>query len=371
MYCSFCGKKIEDNSVFCTYCGMKTSALQDENINKKTIVEESITREPILTKKPQPISELNQNNDILLSTTQTNNNSVFARKNDISSKLFGFRSNKTWKKALASLFFVFEIFILFYSIIYTSDADFTNTDKFISKFEIFLVFLSGLLPYLFLCDFSKTKNKLIKKGKKFNIVIIVMILFFTPLFTISELSDFRSEESIKYEKQLEQQAIKSNESESTPLEEKVKTKNESTTISKRTNIINQLVDLGFSKKEAEKYTDIFKKVGVDEIYDIHPLLGTGIDDLQNFQGTMFGEKNLFFSFTVENRKLACIYIIIPSHENEAYISSTGKLKIKTTPSTKEVTLYDKWDDDGNYIEDKNGYIAILDYKNKTIKPYKK
>lgn len=66
--------------------------------------------------------------------------------------------------------------------------------------------------------------------------------------------------------------------------------------------INELKQQGFTQAEAEEMQEIFLSIGVDNVCNITPAIGQGIDIIQSFLATANSDKEKFH-FTVEKRKL--------------------------------------------------------------------
>ena len=130
----------------------------------------------------------------------------------------------------------------------------------------------------------------------------------------------------------------------------------------------QFETIGFTGEEAETMEEIFQNVGIYEIGDIQPALGTGIDELQSFIAPVYDSNQLQVNFTVENRDLCYVALAgVPGYEPELYINFFGNLKVREARTIHTVDLFDRWVDDTDYhqpIED--SYIAKVDYENQEI-----
>lgn len=139
-------------------------------------------------------------------------------------------------------------------------------------------------------------------------------------------------------------------------------------------MVSQFVALGFTQAEAKEMKKIFTTVGITEISNIKPAAGSGIDKLQSFTCDIYDyhrdKGGVSVHFTIDKRQLCFISLDgIPSTKTDAYINIFGNVKFKTTNSTRSVTLYDKWDENGEIDESAMGYIAVFDYENKKITKY--
>ena len=89
------------------------------------------------------------------------------------------------------------------------------------------------------------------------------------------------------------------------------------------------------------------------------MAGTGIDELQSFQGALYDTSAYKWGastlFTIDKRQLCFISI------NSFYNNITGEYDT--------ATLYDKWDKNGEIDPNSIGYKAVLDYENKEIVDY--
>lgn len=139
----------------------------------------------------------------------------------------------------------------------------------------------------------------------------------------------------------------------------------------------QFKNLGFTDVESEKMQEIFTTVGITEISNIQSALGSGIDNLQSFKCDIYdyhaNKGGISVRFTVDKRQLCFISLDgIPTTKTDyAYINIFGNVKFKTSNGTQSVTLYDKWDENGEIDNNAVGYIAVFDYNNKKITKYEK
>lgn len=134
----------------------------------------------------------------------------------------------------------------------------------------------------------------------------------------------------------------------------------------------QFVALGFAEEEAQTMKEIFTTVGITEISNIEEGVGSGIDKLQSYKCNIFDyQSSLSLHFTIDKRQLCFISLDgIPTTKTDyAYINIFGNVKFKTSNSTKSVTLYDVWDENGEIIPDAVGYKAVFNYEEKKIENY--
>lgn len=136
------------------------------------------------------------------------------------------------------------------------------------------------------------------------------------------------------------------------------------------NLISQFQSLGLTADEATQVARIFTNVGITQIDEIKPRLGTGIDDLQSYLGLCYGYKNVSTVFTFDKRRLCYIDFTFPDSDEKLYISLTGKVKVKSESSSKTVVMYDMLDDEtGEFDSSRSGYVAKLDWESKKIANY--
>ncbi len=111
------------------------------------------------------------------------------------SKLFGFRSGKTWKKAIAIFSFIIVFLIIISAIFYTDECDFTVKDKILTKLFFVPLLLSFFVPYIWLCDFFPFKVKLEKNGHKAIVIIIAIVLWISIFsFCLADSDKYKSNE---------------------------------------------------------------------------------------------------------------------------------------------------------------------------------
>lgn len=112
---------------------------------------------------------------------------------------------------------------------------------------------------------------------------------------------------------------------------------------------------GFSEEELAEYEEMFTTVGITDYHDV-TVIENGI--MHIIRGEIYDSDELQLNVTMENRKIILIELAgLPATETEAYINWRGNIKFRTVDTTKSVDLY--YDTDG-------GYLAELDWENKTI-----
>ena len=140
-------------------------------------------------------------------------------------------------------------------------------------------------------------------------------------------------------------------------------------------MVQQFVQLGFTQGEAEEMKETFATVGITKISNIQFAIGSGIDNLQSFTCDIYDyhrdKGGVSVHFTIDKRQLCFISLDgIPTTKTDyAYINIFGNVKFKTSNTTKSVTLYDKWDENGEIDDSAIGYLAVFDYENKKITKY--
>jgi hypothetical protein len=148
-----------------------------------------------------------------------------------------------------------------------------------------------------------------------------------------------------------------------------------TTTTKIDTMVQQFIQLGFTQAEAEKMKDIFSTVGITEISNIKAVGDNGIDNLQTYKCDIYDYRadkgGISLHFTIDKRQLCFISLngIPTTKTNYYYINIFGNVKAKTSNSTKSVTLYDIWDENGEIDNSAIGYQAVFDYENSKITKY--
>ncbi len=78
-------------------------------------------------------------------------------------------------------------------------------------------------------------------------------------------------------------------------------------------------------------------------------------------GKIYDSDNLQLNVTLENRQIIYIGLAgIPDTKAEAYLNWRGKVKWKTVDTKRTVDMYS---------DTEGGYLAVLDWENKTISEY--
>lgn len=99
---------------------------------------------------------------------------------------------------------------------------------------------------------------------------------------------------------------------------------------------------------------MFTTVGITDYHNVDVIIG----DMHIIRGEIYDSEDLQLNVTMENRKIIFIeFTGLPATATEAYINWRGNIKFITIDTTKSVDLY--YDVDG-------GYLAELDWENKTI-----
>lgn len=134
------------------------------------------------------------------------------------------------------------------------------------------------------------------------------------------------------------------------------TPNES--MEKPTDLKTVFTEKGFTNEEISSYDEILTNVGITDYHDVD-IIENG--RMHIIRGKIYDSENLQLNITLEDRRIILVELAgIPAEKTEAYINWRGKLKFKTVGTKKSVDLY--YDMDG-------GYVAKLDWENKTIHPY--
>lgn len=113
-------------------------------------------------------------------------------------KLWGFRSNKLWKKIIASLYYLLCLIIIFSSFSKVPQIETNTYDMIIYKISTLLGSLSFLIPPLLISDFN-IKNKLpfLKKKKWWSdvfgfICIFIIAICFSNLIYLFHSDDYKN-----------------------------------------------------------------------------------------------------------------------------------------------------------------------------------
>lgn len=112
---------------------------------------------------------------------------------------------------------------------------------------------------------------------------------------------------------------------------------------------------GFTQDEIASCEEMLNKVGVTDFHDVEI---TENGRMHIVTGKIFDSDALQLNITLEDRKIIVITLAgLPDTDTEAYINWRGKLKFRTVNTKRSVDLY--YDVEG-------GYLAVLDWENKTI-----
>ena len=140
-------------------------------------------------------------------------------------------------------------------------------------------------------------------------------------------------------------------------------------------MVQQFVQLGFTQSEAEEMKEIFTTVGITKISNIEGFGSATIDELKMFKCDIYDyhrdKGGVSVHFTVDKRQLCFVSLDgIPATKTDyAYINIFGNVKFKTSNTSRSVTLYDKWDENGEIDNSAIGYLAVFDYENQKITKY--
>lgn len=145
-------------------------------------------------------------------------------------KIVGFRSNKMWKKIIASLYYLFCLIYIIQSLNNVPVIKANIYDMVIHKISAVLMGLSYLLPTIFISNFKfKDKIPLLKKKKWWSDVFGFIIVFLFMFFCSNIVTLFHSKDYLqRYEEYNATEIIyQKQESDGVPEEEKSSlTKNE-------------------------------------------------------------------------------------------------------------------------------------------------
>ncbi len=115
---------------------------------------------------------------------------------------------------------------------------------------------------------------------------------------------------------------------------------------------------GFTENEITTYEEMFDTVGITDFHDVE-IIENGI--MHIVRGKIFDSDQLQLNVTLENRVIISIQLAgIPAEKTEAYINWRGKIKFKKVGTKKSVDLY---------YDVAGGYLAKLDWENRTITPF--
>lgn len=117
-------------------------------------------------------------------------------------------------------------------------------------------------------------------------------------------------------------------------------------------------EAGFSEDEISGYREVFDTIGVTDFHDVD-VMENGV--MHIVRGQIYDSPNLQLNVTLENRQIIYVEIAgIPDTKTEAYINWRGKLKTKTVDTVTSVEMFS---------DTEGGYLAVLDWENKTISQY--
>lgn len=236
-------------------------------------------------------------------------------------------------------------------------------DLFLSLSAITIFVMMPVLIVMLIVRLIKKKPKK-KLAYSLSVSFVCSIVFvFGAMFTAPD--DIQTEVPSTTEQQVVETTEPKTESPITtePVTEKVDT------------MVQQFIQLGFTQAEAEKMKDIFSTVGITEISNIKAVGDNGIDNLQAFKCDIYDYRadkgGISLHFTIDKRQLCFISLngIPTTKTNYYYINIFGNVKAKTSNSTKSVTLYDTWDENGEIDNSAIGYQAVFDYENSKITKY--
>lgn len=117
-------------------------------------------------------------------------------------------------------------------------------------------------------------------------------------------------------------------------------------------------EAGFTDDEIENYREVLNTVGVTDFHDVSIVQN---DPMTIICGKIYDSEDLQLNVTLENRQIIYVELAgIPDTKAEAYLNWRGKLKWKTVDTKKAVDLYS---------DTEGGYLAVLDWENKTVAEY--
>ncbi len=224
----------------------------------------------------------------------------------------------------------------------------------------------------------------IAKKKKLwvGISTVICATLVLPLLVGGAILNYESltpEEKLARQEAMEEhfEQEKEKTTETTPQTEDKKSNTNSTSTKKEDTMITQFKKIGFTDAESQKMKGIFTTVGITEINNIQAVGNAGIDNLQAFKCDIYDyhadKGGISIHFTIDKRQLCFISLngIATTNVDYAYVNIFGNVKFKTSNGTKSVTLYDKWDENGEIDNNSIGYKAVFDYENKKITKYDK
>lgn len=113
-------------------------------------------------------------------------------------KLWGFRSNKLWKKIIACLYYLFCLIIVFSSFSEVPQVEANMYDMVIYKASVILGNLAFLIPPLLISDFNiKGKMPFLKKKKWWSdvfgfISIFIIVMCFSSIISLFHSNDYQN-----------------------------------------------------------------------------------------------------------------------------------------------------------------------------------
>lgn len=117
-------------------------------------------------------------------------------------------------------------------------------------------------------------------------------------------------------------------------------------------------EAGFTAEEIECYREVLDTVGVTDFHDVTIIDN---DPFTIVHGKIYDSENLQLNLTLENHKIIYVELAgIPDTKTEAYLNWRGKIKWKKVDTKKAVDLYS---------DTEGGYLAVLDWRSKTIAEY--
>lgn len=360
MFCPNCGKEIQDNQLFCMNCGTKIPNKKNNNNddNNQEYNYNNTYPKPqegvlTLTRENQLVSPI-FSFPIFVDGTEINKISVGET---VNIKL-ALGQHRIEIKLLGKTIGILNVLIddSHLSQYYNFKTDINNrvkatTTNIVNNTQN--INYSSINHQQPITSYPLKPKK--KKGCGYIIgvtVIILVCVFF--ILTIIGAIDVKTENAP--------------ETNTTTISQNSKKSNNVDTNKKVNNKVKQFKEVGFNQKEAEKLSKQFDKMGIEEISDIEPIAGTGIDDLQSFRCKMYDYDTLQVNFTIEDRDLIFLEIAgLPATKTEFYINMFGNLKTKQVGTTTSVTLFDcEVDNDGNTIQNSKRMIAVFDNENKKI-----
>ena len=117
-------------------------------------------------------------------------------------------------------------------------------------------------------------------------------------------------------------------------------------------------EAGFTGEEIESYREVFNTVGVTDFHDVSIVDN---DRMTIVRGKIYDSEELQLNVTLENHQIIYIELAgIPDTKTEAYLNWRGKVAWRTVNTKKAVDLYS---------DTEGGYLAVLDWDDKTVAAY--